>query len=124
MDYLSSGFSRVDSSQDPDVFFSCLKTLCSLPYFQDSKNRSFQLLDLKDGSTILETGCGLGQDEISIARLIGEHGRVAAIDSSRRMIKNACIGPDSIRLFLDKAFENGSFFCSYTGFLVFGEKPG
>lgn len=82
MDYLSSGFSKVDSSRDPDVFFSCLRTLCTLPSFQDCKEKSFQLLNLRNDSRILEIGCGLGQDAAAMARMMGERGRVVAVDTS------------------------------------------
>lgn len=94
MDYLSSGFSKVDSSQDPSVFFSCLQTLCSLPLFQEYKEESFRQLNIKNSSKILEIGCGLGQDAMAMARMIGNEGKnegsVVAIDSSRKMIEAAC----------------------------------
>jgi len=93
MDYLSSGFSRVDSSQDPSIFISCIQTLCSLPYFQDYKKKSFQLLNLRNGSSILEIGCGLGQDAIAIARISGKQGNVVAIDTSRKMIETDAKAP-------------------------------
>ncbi len=116
MDYLSSGFSKVDSSQDPGVFISCLQTLCSLPYFQDYKKRSFQLLNPRTGSRILEIGCGLGQDAVIMSRMTGERGLMVAVDSSRKMIEAAhkgCAEMDSIRLCLADAchlpFCNGAF---------------
>lgn len=89
MDYLSSGFSKVDGSQNPGVFFSCLRTLCSLPYFQDYKKKSFQLLNPTKCSTILEVGCGLGGDASAMAGMIGGRGYVVAIDSSKKMIETA-----------------------------------
>jgi len=121
MDYLSSGFSRVDESQDPEVFISCLQTLCSLPYFQKYKSRSFQLLNPGAGSRILEIGCGLGIDALVLARMIeektaGGRGFVAGVDTSRRMIDAASQGTtkcESIRLCLADAcrlpFKGGVF---------------
>lgn len=128
MDYLSSGFSRVDSSQDPGVFFSCLQTLCSLPCFQGYKEKSFRLLNLRNGSRILEIGCGLGQDAMAMSRITGERGRVVAVDTSRRMLEAACRSPretvettepvkpakgEALRFFLADAchlpFRGGSF---------------
>ncbi|NYT02192.1 MAG: methyltransferase domain-containing protein [Methanosarcinales archaeon] len=106
MDYLSSGFSRVDSSEDPAVFLSCLQTLCSLPYFQSYKKKSLQLLNPGPGSRILEIGSGLGQDAASLARMVGRSGMVAAIDSSRKMIEAAGKGfknAESIRCCLADA---------------------
>lgn len=89
MDYLSSGFSKVDGSQDPGVFFSCLQTLCSLPHFQDYKKKSFQLLNPTKCSRILEVGSGLGLDAMDMAEMIRDRGYVLAIDSSRKMIERA-----------------------------------
>lgn len=119
MDYLSSGFSKVDGSQNPGVFISCLQTLCSLPCFQDYKKKSFQLLNPKEGSRILEIGCGLGQDAVAMARMAGERGRVVAVDTSLRMIEEACRSHmelaegESIRFCLADAcslpFKDGSF---------------
>jgi len=89
MDYLSSGFSKVNSSHDPGVFISCLQTLSSLPYFQGYKKKSFQLLEIKEDSKILEIGCGLGQDAIALSQLMGNKGVLVAFDSSRKMIEAA-----------------------------------
>ncbi len=117
MDYLSSGFSSVDRSKNPDTFISCLRTLCSLPYFEDYKKKSFQLLSPTEGSRILEIGCGLGRDATAIARMMGTKGMVAAVDSSMKMIGAAQKGireADPVRLcladacrlpFCDEAFD-------------------
>ena len=117
MDYLSSGFSKVDGSLDSEVFFSCLRTLSSLPYFQDYKRKSLQLLEPTECRRILEVGCGLGGDAVEVAGMIGEGGYVLAMDSSRGMIERAyeatgkgvsircCLG-DACRLpFADSSFD-------------------
>jgi SAM-dependent methyltransferase len=121
MDYLSSGFSKVDGSQDPGVFITCLQTLCSLPYFQSYKTRSFQLLAPGAGSRILEIGCGLGGDAMAISRMIADGmtdqgGFVTAVDASRKMIEAASKNHgenDAIRLCLADAcrlpFCDGAF---------------
>ncbi|MDQ1282394.1 MAG: methyltransferase 11 protein [Euryarchaeota archaeon] len=89
MDHLSSGFSDVDHSSDPSFFASCLATLNFLPYFQDYKGKSFELMDAREGSKLLEVGSGLGFDAISLSRIVGQSGRVVAMDSSRAMLKAA-----------------------------------
>jgi ubiquinone/menaquinone biosynthesis C-methylase UbiE len=89
MDYLSSGFSDVDHSNDPSFFSSCLVTLNSLPYFQDYKRKSFDLMNVREGSRVLEVGCGLGFDAIALARIVGNTGRILAVDSSRTMLEAA-----------------------------------
>jgi len=89
MDHLSSGFSDVDHCSDPSLFASCLATLNSLPYFQDYKRKSFELMGAREGSKVLEVGSGLGFDAISLSRIVGSSGRVVAMDSSHRMLKAA-----------------------------------
>ena len=89
MDCLSSGFADVDHSDDSSLFSSCLTTLNSLPYFQDYKRKSFGLMNVREGSRVLEVGCGLGFDAIALARIVGESGRVVAVDSSRTMLQEA-----------------------------------
>lgn len=62
--------------------------------------KSFQRLDPKEDSRILEIGCGLGQDATAVAQMIGKKGNVVAVDSSWKMIEAACKGPmetDSIQ---------------------------
>jgi SAM-dependent methyltransferase len=116
MDYLSSGFSKVDGSHDPGVFVSCLQTLCSLPYFKSYKEKSFRLLNATPRSRILEVGCGLGQDAAAIAKMIEGQGRVVAVDFSKKMMESAAkelINVDCIRYCLADAcvlpFRNGAF---------------
>lgn len=89
MDHLSSGFSDVDHCSDPSLFASCLATLNSLPYFQDYKRKSFELMGAREGSKALEVGSGLGFDAVSLSRIVGRSGRVVAMDSSRTMLKAA-----------------------------------
>lgn len=42
-----------------------------------------------EGSTVLEVGCGLGFDAVALARIVGESGRVVAVDCSRNMLEAA-----------------------------------
>ncbi|MDD1761974.1 MAG: methyltransferase domain-containing protein [Methanothrix sp.] len=120
MDHLSSGFSDVDHSSDPLLFASCLATLNSLPYFQDYKRKSFELMGAREGSMVLEAGSGLGFDAISLSRIVGSNGRVVALDSSLAMVEAARerakdLG-QAIEFVLADAsqmgFQDGSFDCS------------
>ena len=89
MDCLSSGFADIDHSNDSSIFTSCLVTLNSLPYFQDYKRKSFDLMNARDGCRVLEVGCGLGFDAIALAKIVGNTGRVVAVDSSQTMLEAA-----------------------------------
>ncbi len=101
MDYLSSGFADVDHSDDSSLFSSCLKTLNSLPYFQDYKRKSFSLMNVREGSQVLEIGCGLGFDAVALARIVGSSGRVVALDCSRTMLQEARARAESLGLCID-----------------------
>jgi ubiquinone/menaquinone biosynthesis C-methylase UbiE len=101
MDCLSSGFADVDRSDDSSLFSSCLSTLNSLPYFQDYKRKSFSLMNVREGSTILEVGCGLGFDAIALSRIVGGSGRVVAVDCSRTMLQEARARAESLGLGID-----------------------
>ncbi len=89
MDCLSSGFADVDRARDPSFFSSCLATLNSLPYFQKNKTKSFALMDVGEGSRVLDVGCGLGYDALALAEMVGQKGRVVAADFSRIMLQAA-----------------------------------
>jgi len=89
MDYVSSGFPEVDRSEDKAFFFTCLETMNSLPFFQGYKKESFRIMNIGPGSKVLDVGCGLGFDVISIGRMVGESGRVVGLDASSAMISEA-----------------------------------
>jgi len=88
-EYLSTGFQNVDGATQQNAYFICLKFLDSLPYYKTCKRRSYALLALKPGMTVLEAGCGLGDDAIRIAKRIAPQGKVIGLDASAAMIKKA-----------------------------------
>lgn len=106
MDCLSSGFADVDHSEDSSLFSSCLETLNSLPYFQDYKRQSFELMNVRPGSVVLEVGCGLGFDAFALARIVGGSGRVVAVDSSRTMLQKARCRAEGSGLCIDFRLED------------------
>ncbi|MCR4468307.1 methyltransferase domain-containing protein [Burkholderia sp. SCN-KJ] len=53
------------------------------------KQRNIDLLELRDGETALDVGCGTGQDVCTMAQLVGFGGRVIGIDSSLTMVTEA-----------------------------------
>ena len=88
-EYLATGFSDVDQVQSRDEYFSCLALLDSLPYYIEYKRRSYELLELRPGLTVLEAGCGLGDDAYRIAERVAPGGEVVAVDFSAGMIEEA-----------------------------------
>lgn len=53
------------------------------------KTRSYQLMQIKSDSHVLDVGCGPAIDTIPLSNFIGEKGRIVGIDSDPEMIKKA-----------------------------------
>jgi ubiquinone/menaquinone biosynthesis C-methylase UbiE len=81
-DDLAGGFQNVDDASDFALFSNCLTLIDSLPVFAECKRESYDLLGARPGKRILEVGCGLGDDALSLARLIAPGGSVIGIDGS------------------------------------------
>jgi ubiquinone/menaquinone biosynthesis C-methylase UbiE len=86
---LATGFPNVDASKRATLYSECLDLLDSLPDFQRYKARSYDLLELSAGLTVLDVGCGLGDDARRMADAVEPDGRVIGIDSSRRLLDEA-----------------------------------
>lgn len=56
---------------------------------QPAKERSFQLMALGDGSTVLDIGCGTGRDVARLMELVGPRGEVWGVDNNPEFIKAA-----------------------------------
>jgi ubiquinone/menaquinone biosynthesis C-methylase UbiE len=88
-EYLATGFAGVDGRAEPGVYRDCLTLLDSLPYYRRCKSRSYELLGLEPGHSVLEVGCGIGDDAMRMARLVQPGGWVLALDASRRLLEQA-----------------------------------
>jgi ubiquinone/menaquinone biosynthesis C-methylase UbiE len=53
------------------------------------KLRSFEYLDVEPGDSILEVGCGAGDDSLALAQMVMPNGRVVGIDAGEDMISEA-----------------------------------
>ena len=56
---------------------------------RSSLDRGLQILDLKEGETVLEIGFGPGESVVEMARRVGESGKVYGIDISEGMLEIA-----------------------------------
>jgi ubiquinone/menaquinone biosynthesis C-methylase UbiE len=82
-------FTRVDHLQDPSAAVSYLDAASSLDAVQSYKRKTFSLLNLQEGSYILDVGCGTGDDVRALAQLVGSFGRVVGVDNSETMVAEA-----------------------------------
>src|SRR5262245_29518455 len=84
-----SDFTDIDRSADPGGFVRVLDALTALDCIRTYKQRSFELLDLQPGASVLDLGCGTGEDVQDLARLVGPSGRVVGVDCSETVIAQA-----------------------------------
>src|SRR5262249_39710770 len=82
-------FTAVDSSNDPQFFLRFLDAANKLPTIAMSKQMILDGLRLRNGSRVLDLGCGLGDDTFEIAARVGTSGRVTGVDVSTSMIDEA-----------------------------------
>lgn len=87
--YLPAGFQQVDDVDDPNIYTQCLKLLDALPHFANYKRNSYGLLQLAPGDHVLDAGCGLGDDALRMAQLVGSDGLVVGVDSSAQLLIHA-----------------------------------
>jgi len=83
-------FTDIDRSADPGGFVQVLDALTALDFIRAYKRRTFELLDLHPGASVLDLGCGTGDDVQELARLVGPSGRVVGVDCSETVIAEAC----------------------------------
>jgi ubiquinone/menaquinone biosynthesis C-methylase UbiE len=93
-EYLATGFTDVDGRQDIASYTNCLSLLDSLPYFRWYKQRSYDLVRLSPGLSVLEVGCGIGDDVLRMAARVMPTGTVIGVDASFHMIQQTLCRED------------------------------
>jgi SAM-dependent methyltransferase len=83
------GFQDVDRAADPGALVSYLDAVTALEAARAYKRRSFVRLGVRDGQSVLDVGCGSGDDLRALAELVGPTGRVVGVDSSTEMLTQA-----------------------------------
>jgi SAM-dependent methyltransferase len=85
----ASGYVDVDSAADPAHYIERLDRVGASNFWQNIKRVSFGLLWPRPGNSLLDVGCGTGDDARSLAALVAPGGRVVGIDRSRTMVQEA-----------------------------------
>ncbi|UBF28283.1 class I SAM-dependent methyltransferase [Kovacikia minuta CCNUW1] len=98
MSYFASGFKDVDHTNAIQKFVQCLKLQQSLAFYKYYKQKTFDLLQLVEGATVLEVGCGTGEDAIALAKWVGNTGKVIAVDRSQAMLDQAIANAKNLNL--------------------------
>jgi ubiquinone/menaquinone biosynthesis C-methylase UbiE len=84
-----SGFVNVDGSSDPERLRAFLAAVEAVPSVACAKRNSLDLLDVGAGDSVLDVGCGTGEDVATLAGVVGPEGRVAGVDKSEVLIAQA-----------------------------------
>jgi ubiquinone/menaquinone biosynthesis C-methylase UbiE len=93
MSYFATDFENVDGAETAQTFVQCLKLQHSLEFYRRYKEKTFDCLRLAPGASVLEVGCGTGEDAVALAERVGARGLVTAVDRSRAMIDQARAHP-------------------------------
>lgn len=89
---------------------------------QESRQFLFSLMQLEGAGSVLDLGCGKGQDLLDIGKMLGSDARLAGVDSSQKAIdaaKEQASGDPKVRLLLHDAstslpFDDESFDIVYS----------
>src|SRR5215471_6409104 len=81
---LGGMFSNVDASGRRDEAANYLQEIANQA--ADARRENYKRLNLTDGSSVLDVGCGLGEVCADLTSIVGATGSVVGIDSSTDMI--------------------------------------
>jgi ubiquinone/menaquinone biosynthesis C-methylase UbiE len=84
-----SEFDSVDRTTDPRDFVQYLDTTRATDFFQEIKQRTFGLMDVRAGQNVADIGCGTGEDVRALAAKAGSSGRAVGVDISSTMLATA-----------------------------------
>lgn len=82
-------FHSVDHTTNPTSFVQFMETSHAQPTAQSYKQIIMEQLALQEDATILDVGCGTGQDTLDLAQAVGPRGRVIGVDNSETMLEAA-----------------------------------
>jgi ubiquinone/menaquinone biosynthesis C-methylase UbiE len=88
-EYLATQWGALDQAAEPRAFIHYLDTVGALEPIQRIRRQTYDLLQVREGSHILDVGCGLGDDVQALGQRVGVTGRVVGIDCSETMVAEA-----------------------------------
>ena len=84
-----SSYSHIDQTTEPMKYVRRMDEMGANKFWQAIKCHMLELLDVHEGSRVLDVGCGTGNDMQTIAQFVGASGQVIGVDSSSTMITEA-----------------------------------
>lgn len=82
-------FRNLDQAADPSAMLRYLDSVSGAAGAQEYKRQSFELLEITPGQSVLDVGCGTGDDARMLAAVVGPTGRVVGVDLSKSAITEA-----------------------------------
>lgn len=86
---LGMSWTDIDSQNGGQEYVEFLQAANGLNRIADYKRRTFELLQVAPGMSVLDVGCGTGIDAAALSDLVGPAGKVVAIDNSRTMLEQS-----------------------------------
>ena len=85
----SNLFGQVDRTEDPRFFIRFMEEAQKPEGIQAAKQLILERIRLVPGDSVLDVGCGPGDDLFHMAALVGPTGRLVGLDTSETMIAEA-----------------------------------
>ena len=82
-------YDDVDHQENPEGAVRHLDYITGVEAVKAYKRETYELLGVKPGATVLDAGCGAGDDVLTMAQLLKGHGRIIGLDSSTTMLAAA-----------------------------------
>jgi ubiquinone/menaquinone biosynthesis C-methylase UbiE len=89
MVYHKLDWTNVDNSENSKQFIDYLDAVTAQTEMKRYKTKSYRLLNIGKGSSVLDTGCGTGDDVLALAEFVGPNGKIVGIDNSKSLIEEA-----------------------------------
>jgi ubiquinone/menaquinone biosynthesis C-methylase UbiE len=83
---------RADGDQAQEAeqrYINYLSSLNAVEFIQTYKRQTYNLMEIEQGHRILDVGCGIGDDVLAMAEMVGPSGQVIGIDNSETRIGEA-----------------------------------
>jgi SAM-dependent methyltransferase len=85
----SSDFADVDATAQPVDLVAHQDRVNAQAPIQRYKHQAYAMLELQPGDSVLDVGCGGGDDVRALAQMVGASGRAIGVDRSEAMVAQA-----------------------------------
>ncbi len=87
--YTSDAYATVSATEVEESTAAWLETQAQMPFIQEVSRRTFELMDLRPGQSVLDVGCGTGVMLPALAEAVGAAGSVTGLDHAEAFLARA-----------------------------------